>query len=288
MPRFSGSSAHPPVKGVLHVYIPSLSTRTDGYGVRDRHRACSQPRALSRAPASSANIDLGSGPPQAGTIKADALKGVTLTFVSYGGIYQDGQMEAAVDPFAKESGAQILQDGPTDNAKIKAQVDSGNVTWDVIDSTNVFTAQHCGELVHADRHEHRRRQQDPTERKDRRMLGSRNAIRADRRLQHRKVRCQPAQELGRLLRLREVPWQEGHPGQAQGSSTRASSRALLLADGVAPDKMYPIDVDRALRKFSSIRGDIVFWNDWRQRAAVHRVRAKSTWRCCGAVAPTPL
>lgn len=33
----------------------------------------------------------------------------------------------------------------------------------------------------------------------------------------------------------------------------------MLADGVAPDKMYPIDVDRALRKISSIRGDIVFW-----------------------------
>ncbi|UNB54464.1 hypothetical protein [Mycolicibacterium sp. YH-1] len=47
-------------------------------------------------------VDLGSGPPQAGTVKADALKGVTLTFVSYGGIHQDGQAEAAVDPFAKE------------------------------------------------------------------------------------------------------------------------------------------------------------------------------------------
>lgn len=100
----------------------------------------------SSGPGEAANIDLGSGPPQAGTVKADALKGVTLTFVSYGGIYQEGQTKAAVDPFATESGARILQDGPTDNAKIKAQVDSGNVTWDVIDSTNVFTAQHCGEL----------------------------------------------------------------------------------------------------------------------------------------------
>ena len=100
----------------------------------------------SSGPGEAANIDLGSGPPQAGTVKADALKGVTLTFVSYGGIYQEGQTKAAVDPFATESGARILQDGPTDNAKIKAQVDSGNVTWDVIDSTNVSprsTAGNC-------------------------------------------------------------------------------------------------------------------------------------------------
>ena len=41
---------------------------------------------------------------------------------------------AAVDPFAKASGARVLQDGPTETAKIKTQVESGNVTWDVIDS----------------------------------------------------------------------------------------------------------------------------------------------------------
>ena len=70
-------------------------------------------------------------------MKAGALKGETLTFVSYGGIYQDGQAKAAINPFATESGAKILQDGPTDNAKIKAQVQAGNVTWDVIDTTNM-------------------------------------------------------------------------------------------------------------------------------------------------------
>jgi len=102
--------------------------------------------ACSSGPAPGANVDLGSGPPKAGTVKADALKGMTLTFVSYGGIYQDGQTQAAVDPFAKASGARVLQDGPTETAKIKTQVESGNVTWDVIDSTNVNTAQHCGDL----------------------------------------------------------------------------------------------------------------------------------------------
>jgi hypothetical protein len=93
-----------------------------------------------------ADVDLGSGPPTAGSVKADALKGVTLTFVSYGGIYQDGQTQAAIDPYAKESGARVLQDGPTESSKIKAQVETGNVTWDVIDTTKSFTAQHCNEL----------------------------------------------------------------------------------------------------------------------------------------------
>jgi putative spermidine/putrescine transport system substrate-binding protein len=83
--------------------------------------------AGSAAPAS---IDLGSGPAKSGTVKKDALSGLNMTFVSYGGAYQEGQQKAAVDPFAQESGAKILEDGPTDYAKIKAQVDSSNVTWE--------------------------------------------------------------------------------------------------------------------------------------------------------------
>lgn len=33
----------------------------------------------------------------------------------------------------------------------------------------------------------------------------------------------------------------------------------LLADGVAPDAMYPLDVDRALAKLDTIKNDIVWW-----------------------------
>jgi putative spermidine/putrescine transport system substrate-binding protein len=34
----------------------------------------------------------------------------------------------------------------------------------------------------------------------------------------------------------------------------------LLADGVPPDKLYPLDVDRALRKLDTIKNDIVWWS----------------------------
>jgi len=54
--------------------------------------------------AASTTVDLGGAPPVAGEVKAGALKGKTLTFVSYGGIYQDGQAKAAVEPFGVVSG----------------------------------------------------------------------------------------------------------------------------------------------------------------------------------------
>src|SRR5579885_1929832 len=33
----------------------------------------------------------------------------------------------------------------------------------------------------------------------------------------------------------------------------------LLADGVAPDKLYPLDVDRAFKKLDTIKNDLIFW-----------------------------
>jgi putative spermidine/putrescine transport system substrate-binding protein len=34
----------------------------------------------------------------------------------------------------------------------------------------------------------------------------------------------------------------------------------LMADGVPPDQVYPIDMERALKKLDTIRDDLVFWN----------------------------
>ncbi len=33
----------------------------------------------------------------------------------------------------------------------------------------------------------------------------------------------------------------------------------LLADGVAPDKLYPIDADRAFKKLDTIKKQSIFW-----------------------------
>lgn len=83
--------------------------------------------------------------PVAGEVKEGSLKGKTLTFVSYGGIYQDGQI-AALKEFVDKSGVQLLSDGPTETAKIQAQVESGNVSWDVVDTSDFPPYVYCGKL----------------------------------------------------------------------------------------------------------------------------------------------
>ena len=83
--------------------------------------------------------------PVAGEVKEGSLKGKTLTLVSYGGIYQDGQA-AALKEFVDKSGVTLLNDGPTEIAKLQAQVESGNVTWDVVDTDDLPPYVYCGKL----------------------------------------------------------------------------------------------------------------------------------------------
>lgn len=45
---------------------------------------------------------------------------------------------------------------------------------------------------------------------------------------------------------------------------------VLLADGVAPDKMYPLDVDRAFKKLKPHLDDIIFWESGAQSQQLFR------------------
>ena len=63
------------------------------------------------------------------------LAGSKVVFASWGGGYQNAQKEAFCEPFAKETGASVIQDGPVDYGKLRAMLESGKPTWDVVDVT---------------------------------------------------------------------------------------------------------------------------------------------------------
>jgi putative spermidine/putrescine transport system substrate-binding protein len=67
--------------------------------------------------------------------------------VSFGGAYQEAQDKAMLQTAAQKYGTKFKQDGPTDYAKIKTQVASQQVSWDVVDSDPFFAIQQCGKLV---------------------------------------------------------------------------------------------------------------------------------------------
>jgi putative spermidine/putrescine transport system substrate-binding protein len=182
------------------------------------------------------------------------LKGTTVVFTSWGGAYQDAEKVAYCEPFEKATGAKVVQDGPMNVAKFRAMASSGTPDWDVVDVTGGFleVAAKDGLL----------------EKVDPKLV---TLSRIDPRFVHDYgVGCIVwSYNLGYsttafpngapktwadLFDLKKFPGKRTILDQPV-----ASLEVALLADGVAPDKLYPLDVDRAFKKLNEIKNQVVFW-----------------------------
>ena len=65
--------------------------------------------------------------------RLEKFRGKELVVVSWGGSFQEAQRKALFEPFVKEFGIKLIEDSPSDQAKIRAMVKTNNVTWDVVD-----------------------------------------------------------------------------------------------------------------------------------------------------------
>lgn len=202
-------------------------------------------------------VDLGSGPAVAGTVKEGALDGVTLTLSSWGGLFQEGQVEAASVPFAKESGATMLDDGPTEYSKVKAQVESKQVTWDIVDSDIIWADMQCGE--------------------DGLLMDLDTTIVDTSNIPEGLVGdCYvPAMQYGYVIMYNKDAYPTAPTGWADFFDTEKfpGKRSIagfedigpgiyegaLLAEGVAPDELYPLDMDRVYAKLDGLRDHLIYW-----------------------------
>lgn len=70
----------------------------------------------------------------------------SLTVVSWGGAYGAAQKKHVIDPYQAESGVKVLfEDYSGGVAEIKAQVESGNIQWDVVDFEVIDLERACSE-----------------------------------------------------------------------------------------------------------------------------------------------
>lgn len=85
-------------------------------------------------------------------IAATAAQGeemaMEMTFVSWGGAYQDSQVKAYVEPYLKlHPGLKVIYDESSAEAtaKMRAMKETGNVTWDVVDAVISDVLRMCDE-----------------------------------------------------------------------------------------------------------------------------------------------
>ncbi|MCC7045946.1 MAG: ABC transporter substrate-binding protein [Alphaproteobacteria bacterium] len=69
-----------------------------------------------------------------------------ITILTFGGALAEAQRKTYFEPFTKATGIQVLEDEwAGEMAKLRAMVQSGNVTWDVIDLSGGQTDRACDE-----------------------------------------------------------------------------------------------------------------------------------------------
>lgn len=184
---------------------------------------------------------------------AKDVRGGTLTFVSYGGPFQENQGKAWLAPFTAANETTFNNDGPSDQAKIRAMVEGGKTTWDVVDGSPFFAREFCGKYVERLDLSQFDTSQFPE--------GTVNDCSV------------PAERYGLLFVYNTAKFGSkpptkvadyfdtaAFPGKRAVVSDLSSGllEAALLADGVKADELYPLDVDRALAKYGEIRKDTIF------------------------------
>ena len=182
-----------------------------------------------------------------------------MVFTSWGGTTQDAQTAAWAKPFADQTGTNVLQDGPTDYGKIKAMVEAGNVSWDVVDVEGDYAAQAgpAGLLEPLDFSVIDKTKLDPRFVTDHSVGSFYYSF---------VIGCN-------ATAVSECPktWADlfdttKFPGKRTFYKWSAPGviEAALLADGVAPADLYPLDLDRAFKKLDTIKGDIIWWSSGAQ------------------------
>jgi putative spermidine/putrescine transport system substrate-binding protein len=187
------------------------------------------------------------------------LKGKTITFVDYGGTAADAMARAYTTPFAKRTGVKMLHDAPYDPAKLKAQVQAGRVTWDVVNGDTLTAIDFCrkGLLEPI----------DPSilDGVDPKYKTGKCVVPVD------VYASVLAYDKSKFSGNPPTSWADyfdttKYPGKRGMWSAIALNQleVALLGDGVKPEDLYPLDLNRAIAKLNTIKDDIVFYDSFAQ------------------------
>jgi len=187
----------------------------------------------------------------------------TVAVASYGGAYQEALRKAFYDPTEKKLGLKIKDYTLSSIADIRTQVKANAVEWDVVELYSGQCQQAANEGL--------------IEPLDYKVITNIQGIPKDLVKEHwvgftaystvlawnKNVYKTPPQNWADFWDTKKFPGTRSLGGY--GLSTNAE--IALLADGVTPDKMYPVDMDRALKKLEAIKPSMAaWWNSGAQAA----------------------
>nr|WP_233285773.1 ABC transporter substrate-binding protein [Bradyrhizobium acaciae] len=184
-----------------------------------------------------------------GVVPNCALAANKLTFASWGGSYGEQTQEFWIKPFTAETGIEVEYVLGPELAKMKAQVTSKNVLWDVVDGL-AYPAEKEGLLEPIDY-----KVVDPN-----RFLVNAPSFAVPTGGYTGGIAYDPSRSPAPAKDFAQFWDVEDFPGR-RGLRSRVSEtlEMALLADGVAPAKLYPLDVERGFRALDSIKPHVRKW-----------------------------
>lgn len=181
-------------------------------------------------------------------------EGQELVVVGWGGALQDAQREAIFKPFEEEYGVTITEVSPTDYSTVTAMCQNGNIEYDVVNVQPDYAI----------------RMKDYLEPIDYNIVDNTDFDEA----------WYNDYYVASDLYITAIVYntdsmQDKHPttwAEVWDTTTFLGKRtfwnyptgtleAALLADGVEPDQLYPLDVDRAFKSLDKIKPEVAKWWD---------------------------
>lgn len=191
-----------------------------------------------------------------------ALAGETVTFAGYGGAYQKGMVEALAQPAAARLGLSLVQNTTPGLTAVRVQVQSGSPAWDIVNLGSDECAAGSTQNLF-----------EPLDYKQIKTDGiAQNAWSKDW-IASNYYSVVLAYRKDKFPNNPPRTWQDfwnvsKFPGRRAMSDAPIESLEIAsLADGVQPDKLYPLDVDRAVRSIQKLKPAVsVWWSSGAQSA----------------------
>jgi len=199
----------------------------------------------------------------------------SLTIVSWGGAYEESQRRAYYEPYTEMTGTEIIQESRSAQglAGVRAQVEAGNVTWDIVDMLEADSMRGCddGVLEVIDHDEILKPAPDGTPPTEDFILELRDCYIPQ--ILYSTVLAYSTDRFGEgdEPTLVDHVWDmDEYPGRRSLRRVPAANMEwALVADGVAMDEVYDVLLEmdgpeRAFAKLDEIKDDVLWWEEGAQ------------------------
>jgi len=202
-----------------------------------------------------------------------------IVVASWGGSRTTAMRKVIFDPFEKETGIRVRADGPPEAAKVKAMVESGNVTWDLLDTDipAILSMVNAKLLEPIDYTKIDSKKLDAIPKVLHHTYGLGHLIYGFNIVYNTKSFAPGKQPKS---------WADVWDKNIQGARSFPFSGGLspqlefaLIADGVPVDRVYPLDVERAWKSMDRLRPLVTKWYT-NHAEAIQLLSTGETDICC--------